>query len=617
MCGIAGYIHTDGTPASHAVVKQMLKAIAHRGPDGSGVWIQDDLGFGHARLAIIDLSDGGRQPMQTACGRYTITYNGEIYNYLALKTELRALGHRFRSESDTNVILVAVLHWGLEEALKKFNGMFAFALWDAEEKTLHLARDRFGVKPLYWAWQDGALVFGSEIKALLAHPRIGARLNPSGLREYLTFQNFHSSQTLFAGIEMLPQGSVVTLAPGQGARPEPRRYHRLEFHGETPARSYADYRDELRHLFRQAVERQLVSDVDVAAYLSGGIDSGAIVSIAAQSVERLRTFTCGFDVSSVSGMEVFFDERRNAELMSAVFGTEQYEIVLKSGDMERFFPPLVRALEEPRVGQSYPNFAVAQLASRFNKVVLAGTGGDELFGGYPWRYAKSLGADAAETRENAYRYWHRLLPEAEIARVLAPIAGALDGPAPRDVFEGLFPALAPDAPRADCLDAVMTFEANTFLQGLLVVEDKVNMAHGLEARVPFLDNDLVDFACGLPVAFKLDVAHLLADGGKPAAEGAPVGKRILRDVVSDLVPEQVVQAPKQGFSAPDASWFRGASMDFVKSRLLNRNARIYEVLDGAPVRHLLKEHFSGRHNHRLLIWSLLHVEEALGTWSLA
>ena len=615
MCGIAGYFQTDGMPASHAILEKMLAEIAHRGPDGKGSWLTDGLALGHTRLAIIDLSDGGRQPMQTPCGRYTITYNGEIYNYLELKTELRALGHRFQSESDTEVILVAVLEWGLDAAIDRLNGIFAIALWDAREKRLHLARDRFGVKPLYWTWSGQRLVFGSEIKALLAHPDVSSRLNPNGLREYLTFQNFHSAQTLFAGIEMLPPGGIMTLELGQNKRPEARRYYMLRFRGGAFEQSEDAYREELRHLFRQAVERQLISDVEVAGFLSGGIDSGAIVSIAAQAAEQMHTFTCGFDLSSASGMEMFFDERRPAEMMSAIFATQQYEIVLKSGDMERVFPALVRSLEEPRVGQCYPNYLVSRLAAKFNKVVLAGTGGDELFGGYPWRYAQSLGPDAATTRENTFRYWHRLFAPGEVDQALAPIADQLTGPSPREIFDGLFPDIADDAPINDRLNAVMTYEANTFLPGLLVIEDKVSMAHGLEARVPFLDNDLVEFATRLPVELKVDIAQLANSVGGSGTE-PPAGKVLLREVVSELIPDEIAKARKQGFSAPDASWFRGASMEFVKARILDDHAKIYNVVSKEYVRNRLDEHFSGQRNNRLLIWSMLHIEEALSAWSL-
>lgn len=615
MCGIAGYFQTDGMPASHAVLEKMLAAVAHRGPDGKGSWLVDGVALGHTRLAIIDLSDGGRQPMQTPCGRYTITYNGEIYNYLELKTELRALGHRFQSESDTEVILIAILEWGIDDAIKRLNGIFALALWDAGEKRLHLARDRFGVKPLYWTWSGQRLVFGSEIKALVAHTEVDAQLNPDGLREYLTFQNFHSAQTLFKGIEMLPPGSILTVAQGQDSCPAARRYYALRFQGVEFEQSAEDYREELRHLFRQAVERQLISDVEVAGFLSGGIDSGAIVSIASQAVEQMHTFTCGFDLSSASGMEVFFDERREAEMMSAIFATQQYEIVLKSGDMERVFPALVRSLEEPRVGQSYPNYLVSRLAAKFNKVVLAGTGGDELFGGYPWRYAQSLGPDTDATRENTFRYWHRLFAPDEVDRALAPIAGQLTGPSPREIFDGLFPGLGADAPIDERLNAVMTYEANTFLPGLLVVEDKVSMAHGLETRVPFLDNDLVDFACRLPVGLKVDTGLLADCVGGTGAE-PPAGKVLLREVVSELVPQKIAKARKQGFSAPDATWFRGASIEFVKSRILDDKAKIYDIISKDYVTNRLEEHFSGQRNNRLLIWSLLHIEEAIGAWSL-
>jgi asparagine synthase (glutamine-hydrolysing) len=550
--------------------------------------------------------------MQIMDGRFTIVYNGEIYNYAELRAKLRALGHRFRSNSDTEVLLAAIAEWGIERTLPMLNGMFAFGLWDDRDRVLHLARDRFGVKPLYWAQPNRQLLFGSEIKAILAHPEMEAVLDPDGLSEYLAFQNFHTDRTLFRGIQMLPAGSHVEIYPDQGKVGTPHRYYRLRFEEpETPGNA-DDLARECEMLFRQAVSRQLVADVGLGAYLSGGIDSGAITSIAAAELKHLHTFTCGFDLSSASGLEVFFDERRDAEMMSALWQTEHYEMVLKAGDMERVIPRLVTHLEEPRVGQCYPNFYIAGLAARFNKVVLAGTGGDELFGGYPWRYGNSLGASPSETADRTFANWQRLLPNGRHAELIAPFRSMLSGVRPRDIFDSVFEVPAAGATSADMLNAVMTYEANTFLHGLLVVEDKVAMAHGLESRVPFLDNDLVGFASRLSVRHKFDSLSENGDSGRSKG-----GKRLLRHAIGHFMPPEIMSREKQGFSAPDAGWFRGQSIDFVKRRVGHPRARVYNLLDWKVMQPLLEEHFHGLYNHRLLIWSLIHLEEAFDQWKLA
>lgn len=405
MCGIAGILRLDGAPASPEIIRAMTKQIAHRGPDGEDHVAEGPVALGHRRLAIIDLTDAARQPMETRDGRYVVTYNGEIFNFHELRAELRARGHRFHSQGDSEVLLYAFAEWGLD-ALLKFNGMFAFAMWDRRERKLLLARDRFGVKPLYYARYGNVLLFGSEAKAILAHPAATVELNVAGLAEYLSFQNFFTPATLFRGINLLPAGSYIEFGLDPSANPRPVTYWDFEFSEPSKPADERDYIDELDSLFQQAVSRQLISDVDLGAYLSGGIDSGSITVIAARQIPYMRSFTCGFDLSSASGVELGFDERASAEAMSYLFKTEHYEMVLKAGDMERCLPRLAWHLEEPRVGQCYPNFYAAQLASKFVKVVLSGAGGDELFGGYPWRYYRTVvNDDFDQYVEKYFGFW--------------------------------------------------------------------------------------------------------------------------------------------------------------------------------------------------------------------
>ena len=621
MCGIAGIIHLDGAPVSPAVLKAMTDSIAHRGPDGEGHWIEGNAGLGHRRLAIIDTSPAGHQPMLDESGRFVLSYNGEVYNFRELRAELEAAGRVFHSATDSEVVLKALAEWG-PAALERFNGMFALAFWDRRERTLLLARDRYGIKPLYVLRQGNTLAFASEQKAFLSIPGFSRRLDLEALYEYFTFQNIFSSRTLMQDVHMIPAGCRETVDLKETA-PEPRRtrYWDYDFREPDNPLSAGEYREELDHLFRQAVSRQLVSDVELGSYLSGGMDSGSITAIAATSFPYLKTFTCGFDLSSASGIELAYDERARAEAMSYHFKTEHYEMVLKAGDMERILGKLAWHLEEPRVGQSYPNFYAANLAGHFVKVVLSGAGGDELFGGYPWRYYRAVvNTDFDAYIGKYYDYWQRLLNEEEIARAFAPVREAVRHVSTRDIFRDVFknPAKAITRPE-DYINHSLYFEAKTFLHGLFVVEDKLSMAHGLETRVPFMDNDLVDFAMHCPVRLKLNRLEEVIrinenEPGKKTEkyyQRTSDGKQILRDVMSRIIPAEITEAEKQGFSAPDASWFKGDSIDFVRRILLDEKARIYDILDRKTIESLVEEHLSGKRNRRLLIWSLLNVEEYL------
>lgn len=622
MCGITGILNLDGEPVSPRVLRAMADAVRHRGPDGEGTYVDGTLGFGHRRLAIIDRTPAAEQPMATGDGRFVLTYNGEVYNFRELRRELEALGWAFRSRGDTEVVLYALAQWGTA-ALARFNGMFALALWDRDTRTLLLARDRYGIKPLYWTPADARrILFGSEIKALLTHPQLRAQVDPRALLEYFTFQNLFTRRTLFAGVELLPPGSFVEIG-ADGAGPV-RTYWDFDFREPDGPTDQREYLEELDRLFRQAVERQLVADVPVGSYLSGGMDSGSITAVAAPRFDTFTSFTVGFDLSSASGIELAFDERARAERMSYLFGTEHYEMVLKAGDLERVMPALTWHLEDLRVGQCYPNYYAARLASKFVTVVLSGAGGDELFGGYPWRYYRAVVNDSFDEYVGKYYgFWQRLLPPDAIARVFAPIGAEVGDVDTRAIFAAAFATHAPQLTRPeDYINHSLYLEARTFLHGLLLVEDKLSMAHGLETRLPFLDNDLVDFAQRVPVGLKLgnlgEVVRL--DENEPGWKterffsNARDGKLILRQAMERHVPADVTGREKQGFAAPDASWFRGESIDYVRRRLVDGDARIYRYLDRGAVLDLVDDHLSGRENRRLLIWSLLSVEEWLQTF---
>lgn len=422
MCGISGIFNLDGEPVSPIFLRNMTDSISHRGPDGEGFYIDSFIGLGHRRLDIIDLSSLGHQPMISQDKKFIISYNGEIYNFLEIKIELEKLGYNFKSRTDTEVILYAYQEWG-ESCLNKLNGMFAFAIWDKTKQELFIARDRYGIKPLYYTFVGNTFIFSSEQKSIITHPLVKKNIDLEALLEYFTFQNIFTDKTLFKGINILPAGCYSKISLGHIVNKlEIKRFWDFNFVNPEKQLTEEEYLEELDFLFQKAVKRQLISDVDLGAYLSGGMDSASITSIVAKELPYLKTFTCGFDLSSASGLELGFDERKKAEYMSYLFKTEQYEMVLKAGDMERILPKLAWHLEEPRVGQSYPNFYVSQLASKFVKVVLSGAGGDEIFGGYPWRYYRAMVNDNFDDYiDKYYAFWQRLIPSNSISKVFEPI----------------------------------------------------------------------------------------------------------------------------------------------------------------------------------------------------
>ncbi len=619
MCGIAGIFNLNGEPVSPVLLRKMTNSIAHRGPDGEGFYTDSFIGLGHRRLAIIDLSPAGHQPMSTPDGQFAITYNGEVYNFQELRIELESIGHTFRSKTDTEVVLNAYAEWG-PKCTERFNGMFAFAIWDRTRQELFLARDRYGIKPVYYTLVDNTFIFASEQKAILTHPAVRREMDLEALLEYFTFQNIFTDKTLLKGIRILPAGCWARIPlGGHGYSLTAVRYWDFDFQEPGHVRDEREYIEELDRLFRQAVNRQLVADVELGSYLSGGMDSGSITAIAATQLPYIKTFTCGFDLHSASGLELGFDEREKAELMSYLFKTEHYEMVLKAGDMERVLSTLASHIEEPRVGQSYPNFYAAQLASKFVKVVLSGAGGDELFGGYPWRYYRAVVNDDFEHYiDKYYVYWQRLVPNSVLQKLFKPVWPQVKHVWTRDIFRDVFIRRMPELIRPeDYVNASLYFEARTFLHGLLVIEDKLSMAHSLETRVPFLDNDLVDFSMHLPVNLKLNnLSEIIRlNENEPGPKTAKYfqktkdGKLLLRRAMTKYIPEEIIKGEKQGFSAPDASWFKGESINFVERKLLNRPSRIYNYIDRETVRGLISEHTEGKQNRRLLIWSLLNVNE--------
>ena len=593
------------------------------------------LALGHRRLSILDLSSAGHQPMTDQEKKVWVIYNGEIYNFRELRRELESLGYVFRSNTDTEVILNSYKAWGIQSILR-FNGMFAFALWDIEKNRLFLVRDRYGIKPLYYYLENGLLLFASEIKGILINEVVKRAIDDEAFSEYFTFQNILSDKTLFKDIHILPAGHCISFQPhlndhstpfkhekilsSNGWRGDLWKYWELDFSETYTIKELSEEEctQKLKDLFYQAVERHLVSDVPLGAYLSGGMDSGSIVAIASKKIPRLMSFTGGFDLSSVSGLEATFDEREPAEFMSNYFGTEHYEMVMHSGDMAWVMPKIIWHLEDLRVGMCWQNYYIARLASKFVKVVLSGTGGDENFAGYPWRYLPllNLEGDSGKRVQAYYEYWQRLIGEDQEQAFFAPqTRKRIDPKHCYRVFQGLLENMPQKDSTPFNVSTCLYFEFNTFLHGLFIVEDKISMAHSIETRVPFLDNELVSFVCRIPIEYKLPFVNGI-ERVEENAVGAKTrffahsnsGKYIFRKAMKGTVPDEILDRKKQGFSPPDQSWYQGPTMGYLRDILLNERSLCRGFFNQDAIRKIVQEHTEGKVNHRLLIWSLLCFE---------
>ena len=498
--------------------------------------------------------------------------------------------------------------------------MFAIAAYRKSTREFFLTRDRFGVKPLYYWFNGKTLVCASEIKAIMAHPDFRVRLNACALNEYFTFQNMFTFQTLFQDVYMLPPANTVRI-DSKSKEVKHHAWWDFDFSSPDENMTFEEAKSETKRLMKQAVVRQMIADVPVGSYLSGGMDSGSITAIASEQVKRLSTFTCGFDMSEVTGVEANYDERRDAELMANHFKTEHFEQVINAGDLSWSLPKVVWHLEDLRVGMSYPNYYISRLASKFVKVCLQGTGGDELFGGYPWRYYRVFKSmDQQEFFDNYYNFWQRLVPDHEKKMLFTPnVFSQIDISEPRKIFERVFKfnsKLKYQTPEEHIQNSLY-FEIKTFLPGLLLVGDKLAMANGLEERFPFLDNDLVNFAQKIPVRHKLaNLENMKKIDENETRNKREVylqfndGKNVLRQAMQEFIPEKIVNRPKQGFSAPDESWYRGENADFLKELLLGRKSASSDIINHEFIVNTLKHHIDEKQNKRLLLWSLMCFE----TW---
>jgi asparagine synthase (glutamine-hydrolysing) len=615
MCGIAGYVGA----APPELLPAMVKTLAHRGPDDVGMHIDGDAGVGMTRLAIIDLASG-RQPMPSDDGTAWLVFNGEIYNHRALRAELAARGHVFRTRSDTEVLLRAWQAFG-EACAVRLDGMFAFALWDARRRALVLGRDRLGKKPLYYWQGDGLFVFASEIKALLCHPAVPRALDPEAFHHYLAFGYAPAHRSMLAGIGKLPAAHVAVLEDGRLAA---RRYWSWPLPTPTAPPTFPEAAAQVRAAVREAVRVRLESDVPLGVFLSGGVDSAAIVaSMREVSGGPIATFTVGF------GDAASFDERPVAREVARRFDTRHHEEVLVP-DVAELLPGVVEALDEPFADSSaLPTFAIAMATARHVKVALSGVGGDEAFAGYPRylgvRVARPYARLPRSLRALAERLAPRLVPESEGSRnwgdrvrrfveggerplaaryigwtrffgeaVLAELATPGLRGHWRDDVEAAARAAFDGHGHGDPVDGAFRADLATYLpDDLLVMADRLGMAHSLEVRAPFCDPALLATSLALPPALKLRGGRL---------------KALLKAAFADVLPPAVLAQPKRGFMVPLARWLRRDLRDLLEELLAPARVRDRGLFEPAAVARLKAEHLEGRRTHSDRLWTLMMTE---------
>lgn len=591
MCGIAGFIAPESGRLDYDVALRGMSApLRHRGPDASGFLAAPELGVGlsHQRLSIIDLTTGN-QPIYNEDQSCAIVFNGEIYNYREIRRELIEQGHDFRTNSDTEVIVHLYEENGID-ACRALDGIFSFCIFDRKKRRAILARDRLGVKPLYYYLFNGILLFASEIKGILGFPGVQARLSPEGLSELMTFQNYLNGRTLFKDIFCFPAGNVAEIPLGREIRLLPSAFWDVSFRPD-PSLDDQEWIDQLRERLIRTVRAQLVSDVPVGGYLSGGFDSGSLVALAAKETRPFYTFTCGFNTSTSSLDEQKFDERVYAERLAGKYHTAHYQLFVDANEVPSLLEKVVWHLEDVRVGVSYPNYQVAELASQHVKVVLSGVGGDELFAGYPWRYSKIINARSDPEFDSAYyEVWKRFYSDQDRdERLWAPhFTEKPRGYNTKKVFQEMFQGRQFDHP----LHRALFYDMKVFLHGLLIVADKLSMAHSIEERVPLLGNELVDFMMRLPPDLKYR-------GG--------AAKWVLQEAMKGILPTEYFQRPKVGFVPPDRTWFYRDIAGFIESLLLDKDSCICEFLDRSEIRRVLSEHGPHKDN-RGLIWTLMCFE---------
>jgi asparagine synthase (glutamine-hydrolysing) len=618
MCGIAGFVESPSTAspfgpdASRALIRRMCDVIRHRGPDDEGVWVEEGVAFGMRRLSIIDLSTG-HQPIHNEDGTVWIVFNGEIYNYRQLRDELQAAGHTFYTATDTEVIVHAYEQWGAD-AIARLRGMFGVAIWNTRTRSLLVARDRIGIKPMYYATVGGRLYFGSELKSLLEAPDLPRDLDPGALDHYLSFLYTPRDGSIFRNVRKLPPGHLMTWQDG---KVDIEQYWKMPAE-ETFTGSEADAVTELRRVLSDAVRSHLISDVPLGAFLSGGIDSSLVVGLMSEvSGARVKTFSIGFD-------EPEFDELEPARRVAEHFGTEHHELVVKP-DGVGILDRLVWHFDEPFADSSaIPTWYVSEMARRDVTVVLSGDGGDELFGGYDRyvphprvvafdRYSpralRHVAAIAAARlphgvrgknflrhvgRNDRGRYLDaiRFFGADEKPALLTPdLQRMIEGPDPETRLARHFERFA----GLPWPSQMMRFDAETYLpEDVLTKVDRMSMAHSIESRVPLLDNEVIAFASTLPASMKIK------NGRR---------KHVLKEVAASLLPADILNRRKQGFGVPLGTWFRGNLRELFADTLLSPTSLQRGYFQPAFVKQIVNEHLAGKRDHTLRLWQLVVFEK--------
>ncbi len=635
MCGIAGFFDARGRSPNtgERVARSMTDTLIHRGPDDGGVWFDGSSGIalGNRRLAIIDLSKAGHQPFVSSCGQFVLAYNGEVYNAVELRADLEASGRKFRGHSDTEAIVEACAVWGVEGTLDRLIGMFAFALWDKREKRLTLARDRIGIKPLYWSFSDGLLLFGSELKALKAHPDFKSEIDRNAVASYLRHTFVPAPHTIYRGVSKLEPGKLLILE--RGGEPKVESYWSLDDRvqaGMSKAFSgnEAEACDALDTLLRDAVSRRMISDVPLGAFLSGGIDSSTVVALMqAQSSQPVRTYSIGFTQEG-------FNEAHDAAAIASHLGTEHTELYATPEEAREVIPSLPEYYDEPFADSSQiPTFLVSRLTKQHVTVALSGDGGDELFGGYT-RYftadkfdwplfespcvARCSAAGAIRTLSpGAWNRIAKLVPgkfrPVQFGQKLHKLADCIGGGrdkfyrrlishwnSPEQLVSGAseYKTVVWDADVneriPDFVSRMQYFDTATYLpDDILTKVDRASMAVSLEVRVPILDHRVVEFAWTLPRAMKVK-------DGK--------GKRILRQVLQRYVPPSLIKRQKMGFAVPIDEWLRGPLKEWASDLLSPDALKKNGLIDPELVQQVWDEHLSGAKSWPLPIWSVLMLQ---------
>lgn len=583
MCGLVGIFQKK--PLSKNILKSMTEVIKHRGPDDEGILLNRNIGLGHRRLAIIDLSPLGHQPMFNEDKTIAIVFNGEIYNFGKIKRDLLKKKHRFRSSSDTEVIIHAYEEWG-PECVNKFNGMWAFVIYDKKNKSFFVSRDRLGIKPLYYYIDKEKLICASEIKAILKYPGIKAELNPNALNEYFTFQNILSNETLFKNIYLLEAGHNLFYKDG---KLENVKYYDADF--QKKDLTTKEWKEKLFETLKESVWRHLISDVPVGTLLSGGMDSTTISFFASQKNPRFMTFSGGFDLKNAVKRESSLDERKYAEIVARMVSSEHYENVLHPINVKLSMPKIIWHLEDLRLGMCYPQYYIAKLASKFVKVALSGTGGDEIFGGYPWRYKLISKTKTKEDFDlNQYNYWSRLVKDSQKTKFFSDsILKKIDLGKPFNEYRN---TISP-ADEQDPIDKAIYFEQKTFLHGFFIVEDKMMMAHSIEGRVPMTDFELIKLVNSLPSKYKYK---------------NDLGKILFRKTMNKYLPREITTKKKTGFTPPDETWYRYQLNQYLREIILGKRALNRGHFRQEYLQRIFSEHESGKFDHRLILWSLLSFE---------